>query len=139
MVKIDEKWYNLDMTSNKSIRDSNNNVVHSYFNITTEEIKKTHSIDNEEILPVASSDKYNYFIMTDKIITRNDNFDEKLKKILNNNDDSEKIEYKVVNVNNVPDKTINVLRNGRYYEYIDRNLTKFVYYNILDNYIIMKR
>lgn len=139
MIKLDGKWYNLDMTSNKSIKDSDNVVVHSYFNITTEEIKSTHSIDEPNIVPLATSNDYNYFVVLDKIITADDNFDEKLKSILNNNKDIEKIEYKVENVTNVPEKTVKVLRKGKYYDYIDKTMTKFIYYNILDNYIIVKR
>lgn len=138
MIKLDNKWYNLDVTSDKSIKE-NNVVVHSYFNITTEEIKKTHTIDEVGLVPVASSEEYNYFVKLDKVITSRDNFDIKLQNILNNNMDSEKVEYKVENVSEVPEKTIKVLRDGRYYEYLDENMTRFVYYNILDNYVIVKR
>lgn len=139
MVKLEDSWYNVDITSNKSIKDYDDIVIHSYFNITTDEIKKTHTIDEPSIVPIANNDKYNYFVVLDKIITNNDDFNVKLKSILNNNIDLEKIEYKVKNIDKVPEKTIEVLRNGKYNQYLDWTLTKFVYYNILDNYVIIKR
>lgn len=139
MVNLENDWYNLDITSDKSIKDYSSVVIHSYFNITTEKIKQTHSIDYEEIIPIAISKKYDYFVYKDKLITINDNFNTKLIDILNSNSDSEKVEYTVENVDNVPEKTINVLRRGRYYQYLDESLSRFVYYNVLDNYIIIKK
>lgn len=138
MVKLDNEWYNLDITSNKSIKEYNDVIVHSYFNITTEKIKNSHSIDEEEILPVANADEYQYFVYLDKVITNLDNFDTKLNYILRNNNDSQKLEFEVRNIKNVPEKTIEVLRRGRYSQYLGDNMTRFVYYNILDDYIIIK-
>lgn len=139
MVNLENEWYNLDVTSNKSIKDYNDIVIHAYFNTTTEKIKQTHSIDSEGTIPIATSKKYDYFVYKDKLITANDNFNNKLVSILNNNTDSEKLEYMVENIGNVPEKTINVLRRGRYYQYLDESLNRFVYYNVLEDYIIIKR
>ena len=138
MVKLDNEWYNLDITSNKSIKEYNDAIVHSYFNITTEKIKESHSIDEEEILPISNTDKYQYFVYLDKVISNLDNFDTKLNYILRNNNDTQKVEFEVRNISSVPEKTIEVLRKGRYNQYLGDNMTKFVYYNILNDYIIMK-
>lgn len=138
MVKLNDEWYNLDITSDKSIKDYNDVVIHSYFNITTDKIKQSHTIDEEEILPVASSTELQYFVALDKVITSADNFSAKLNHILRNNNDTEKVEFEVKNINAVPEKTIDVLRKGRYNQYLGENMTKFVYYNILDNYIIIR-
>lgn len=139
MVKLDGSWYHVDITSNKSINDYPYVVVHAYFNVNNREIQRTHLIDNIGQLPSATNEKYNYFVYLDKVIKNTDDFNAKLEKILLNNQDKEKIEYKVLNVDEVPEKTIEILRNGKYYQYLDVTLTRFVYYNILDNYVIIKR
>lgn len=138
MVQIEGSWYHLDLTSNKSIKDYDDIVIHSYFNITTEKIKQTHTINREEKVPIANNLEKNYFVVYDKIITASDNFNQKLRNILLTNQDSEKIEYQVENVSNVADKTINVLRNGAFWQYLDSTRTRFIYYTVLDNYIIIK-
>ena len=66
-------------------------------------------------------------------------FNTKLKSILDNNKNESLVEFKVEGISDVPDKTIRVLRDGDYTSYLDRNATKFVYYNILDTYIIFKK
>lgn len=138
MVKLNNEWYNLDITSDKSIKDYNDVVIHSYFNITTDKIKESHTIDEEDIVPIASSTQLQYFVALDKVITSADNFNTKLNYILRNNNDTEKVEFEVQNINGVPEKTIEVLRKGKYNQYLGENMTKFVYYNILDDYIIIK-
>ena len=64
MVKLDDNWYNLDTTSDKSVKTSDKNyVIHSYFNINNDLILNTHSFDNKEILPFADSMDKNYYIL----------------------------------------------------------------------------
>lgn len=140
LVNIDNQWYHTDLTSNKSIEVNENNlVVHSYFNINTDEIKETHSIDEEEILPKAASNENNYYIRMNKYINSVNDFNSTLKSILDNNQNAKLVEFKVEDISDVPDKTVKVLRSGDYTEYLEKSATKFVYYNILDTYIILKK
>lgn len=139
LVKLDGAWYNLDFTSNKSVKTINLGEqvgIHSYFNITTDEISKTHIIDNKYNYPVADETKYNYYIYNKKYISSVDDFSTSFKKILNSNKNTSLAEVKVTGISNVPDKMINVLQNKNYSEYSLGN--KITYYKILDTYIIMK-
>lgn len=140
LIEIDGEWYHTDLTSNKSIESVDENVVvHSYFNITNDEIKVTHTIDEENIFPQTTSSNNNYYVKTNSYIDNITDFDAKLKAVIDNNKNEKLVEFKVNGISDVPDKTIRVLRNGDYTSYLDRNATKFVYYNILDTYIIFKK
>ena len=66
VVIIDGQPYNLDVTWDDPIGESNaNNKRYSYFNITDEEIKKTHTFDEEPADCTATEE--NYFIKTEKV------------------------------------------------------------------------
>lgn len=139
MVKLDGNWYHVDVTSNCSVKADNKVVIHSYFNITTDALKKTHKITDEQLIPVANKEDYAYYTYLDKTITGSDNFSNKLKQILDSNENQKLIEFRVSGFDSVPDKIIDVLRKGRYTEYLQSNSTKFVYYNVLDTYIILRK
>ena len=139
MVKLDGNWYHVDVTSNCSVKADNKVVIHSYFNITTDALKKTHKITDEQLIPVANKEDYAYYTYLDKTITGSDNFSNKLKQILDSNENQKLIEFRVNGFDSVPDKIIDVLRKGRYTEYLQSNSTKFVYYNVLDTYIILRK
>lgn len=140
LVKLNDNWYHMDLTSNKSIKETKNNepiILHSYFNITTEEISKTHTIENAEFIPKCTSDEYNYYKYKDKHITSEDDFNNKLVKLLKNNEDPNLLEFKVTGISGVPEKIVNTLSKNRYNEYISSN--RITYYNILDTYSIIKK
>lgn len=139
MVKLDDEWYHVDITSNKSIKsDGNEKIIHSYFNITDTQIKTTNSLDMEGKLPIANSIKYNYYIQTDKFIKYSDNFSTKFSKILDENENKELIEFAVdKNVRSVPDKMVNTFQDYKYKKYVNYNDNKFNYYNVLNTYILL--
>ncbi len=140
LVKLDDSWYHLDVTSDKSIKELRNGeqvVVHSYFNITTDKIKSGHIIENEQILPVANNKKYEYYTYTGKIITSNDNFSNKLSTLLTNNTDYDLLEFDIVGIDDVADKIVDTLSKNRYNEYINND--KINYYTIMSSYVIMKK
>ena len=141
MVKLDDNWYHVDITSNKSVRDQNEKeeIIHSYFNITTESIKKTNSIDTEEQLPEANASEYNYYLKTDKYINTTDNFTYKLKSILKNNKNASLVEFATdPRLSTVPEKMSYVLQDSNYSEYVNKALNRFNYYNVLNSYILLK-
>ncbi len=140
LVKLDDSWYHLDVTSDKSIKELRNGeqvVVHSYFNLTNDKVKLDHIIENEEILPAANNNKYEYYTYTGKLITSNDNFSNKLSTLLMNNTNNDLLEFDIVGIDDVVDKIVNTLSKNRYNEYINNN--KINYYNIMSSYIIMKK
>jgi hypothetical protein len=139
LVKLNDKWYNLDLTSDKSITyNKNSYVIHAYFNITDELISKTHTFDNKELLPTANETESNYFIVNNKNIQKLDDFNEKFENILTNNKNEDLLEFSTEYVD-VPNKISNVLSHNYYdSEYIDKNSSKFSYYNVLNTYILLK-
>ncbi|MEG0872872.1 MAG: hypothetical protein RSE00_02915 [Clostridia bacterium] len=139
LVKLDDVWYNLDLTSDKSIKNANledNVVIHSYFNITTKQIEQTHVFDNKEIIPEAIATDKSYYKATGKYIKSTDDFSSTLQRILDDNKSEDIAEFIAENINNVPDKTAKVLQNKNNNIYSSGN--KFVYYKILDSYILVK-
>lgn len=137
MVKLDNEWYHLDLTSNKSIKDINTMIVlHTYFNLTTKQIEKTHIIDNKEFVPEATQTKYNYYKYTNKNITLLDDFNTKFKQILDDNYNQYIVEFGVSDINNVAEKMVDFLSRNRYQEYISNN--KITYYSLLDSYVLAK-
>lgn len=139
LVKIDNNWYNLDLTSNKAIKDGNTSyVIHSYFNITDELITDSHTFDNKKILPESISTEMNYYVIKNKMISESENFSNKFAEIINNSKNDELLEFST-NVASVPDKISQEL-SYRYYnsEYVDKNSSRFSYYNVLNTYILLK-
>ena len=139
LVKIDNNWYNLDLTSNKSIKSGDNSyVIHSYFNITDELIAESHTFDDKEILHEANSTEMNYYVVKNKVISSIDVFQNKFAEVLNNSKNDELLEFST-DVMNVPDKISTELSYRHYNsEYVDKNSSRFSYYNVLNTYILLK-
>lgn len=141
LVNLDDSWYHVDITSNKSIKNQNDHkeeIIHSYFNITTDQIKYSNTIDYEDKIPVAKNDVYNYYIKTGKYIDVVDDFTIKLKKILNENKNENLVEFAVNSkVRAVPEKMVYVFQDNKYNKYVNTNTNKFNYYNVLNTYILV--
>lgn len=137
LVNLEDSWYHVDLTSNKSIKEIDKSIVlHTYLNVTTSQIEKTHVIDNKEDIPEAKETKYNYFAYTGKNITVADNFNIKLKQILDKNTDSLIAEFGTPNISSVPEKVVDFLSRNRYNEYISNN--KIIYYSLMDSFVLVK-
>lgn len=138
MIKLEDKWYNLDITSNKSIHltTTKNAIVHSYFNISNEVISQTHVFDNKDIIPKSENleDKYNYYIHTNKYISKEDEFDIKLEQIINEN--NENILEFYSEDEDVKSKAYNIIKFNKKNEYLLNN--KINYFNIYNTHIITK-
>lgn len=141
LVNLDDNWYHVDITSNKSVKNEETNkeeIVHSYFNITTDQINKTNVIDLENEIPIANSTEYNYYVKTGKYINLTDDFLVKFKNILDNNKNENLVEFAVdTKVKSAPEKMVYVFQDSRYHKYVDTNANKFNYYNILNSYILL--
>lgn len=63
MIKLEDEWYHIDVTSDDPILSSGEQVLRfEYFNITENEIRITHTIvGNITDIPKATSSKYNFF------------------------------------------------------------------------------
>lgn len=61
LVKIDDEYYHIDATWDDPISDNGENIIqYNYFNLTDEEISKTHKWNRDEY-PLANGKMYNYF------------------------------------------------------------------------------
>lgn len=94
-VLIDGEWYNVDVLWN-DVENPQYGITHSFFNVTTDLIKKTHTVfsnsdeikDDDSIfsaeynlkLPECNSDKMNYYVVSDTLITS----DEEYKSVVEN-------------------------------------------------------
>lgn len=138
-VKIDGAWYNVDVTSDKALNSENKgNVIHAYFNLTDEEISQTHKIDRNEKLPSCTEDKYNYYVYNDYTIGMLDNFEYKIKEIIEGQQTKLLLEFNATGVSNVPQKLVEALYNLNFNNYKTNNITKVQYNKINNNYIVVK-
>ena len=85
LVKLDNNYYNVDLTSNNVKDKFNKYVTHTYFNVTDEFIAKTHKRDTEFEHPACTQEKYNYYKYKGLYIDYDENTYTKLKKILSTN------------------------------------------------------
>lgn len=63
MIKLENEWYHIDVTSDDPILSDGEQVLRfEYFNLSDDEIQKTHIIeDNLVDVPKATATKYNFF------------------------------------------------------------------------------
>jgi len=138
-VKLEDDYYNVDLTSDKAINSSDKSlVIHSYFNITDEEVSKTHTFDNNLNLPSATATKYNYYIHNDYTISYFDSFQYELEQIIESQASKTLLEFNVVGITEAPAKMVEALYNLNFNNYKTNNITKVQYHKINDNYIVVK-
>jgi len=142
LVKIDDQWYHLDLTSDKYVKEEDGTtktVVHTYFNVTDEAILRSHIIDNKELIPVANVTINNYYIKTNSYIYTTDNFDNKIKTLVEAQKGRNALEF-ASNVIDVPTKLLNVLYDINFNGYRNGGANvKMKYYNEFDTYIVQKQ
>lgn len=141
MVELDGNWYHLDITSDKSVKDLEEKgvVIHSYFNIMTQDIEKSHFIENDKIIPLAEAKEYNYYFYTKKCITLQNRFDEQLKEILQNDTHPYAVEFYTEETKNMSEQIYRVVRILSYYDDYDDVPINFTYYHVLNSYILIKK
>lgn len=141
MVKMDGEWYHLDVTSDKNIKEPDGTTkipVHTYFNVTDQFILQSHTIDDKELNPVAAATKDNYFIKTNAYISSTDNFEERIKEIVQAESQNNALEFST-DLFDVPDKLLKVLYDINFNNYKTSNgSVKMKYYNEYNTFIIPK-
>lgn len=140
LVNINNNWYHVDLTSNKLIKqkyDGKNVVVHTYFNITDEKIKGSHTIDNKNY-PKATSEALDYYKMTNSYIYLIDDFNTALKKIINNQSSSNILEFATDRGDDIPSKMSKVLVEINLNNLKTNGVSTVNYYNILNTFVLLK-
>lgn len=141
MVKINEDWYHMDLTSNKYVKKENSKtttIAHTYFNVTTEYIMKTHKIDTKDI-PISNKNEYNYYVKTNTVIKENENFKNRIKDIIKIQSNRNCIEFLIDYQKDIVNELSEVLYDLNFNNYQHKgNKYTFKYYNYLNTYIVEK-
>lgn len=103
-VKIEDKWYNVDLTAN----DTGDEGAHFFFNVTDKAISKTHTKDKDFydssikaiekgeynlFSPACKTNTYNYFYLNDLFINDLNTVVEFISKKILENESAKKIEF----------------------------------------------
>lgn len=142
LVKINNNWYHMDLTSDKLVKQTDGttpNLIHSYFNITDDQIQQTHKINNKERIPEATATQYNYYIYTNNYIYGSNDFETKLKEIVNFQNNNSILEFATDNITDVPTKMTKIFYNINFNNLAQKTGSISVnYYNVLNSYIVIK-
>ena len=95
IVKIEDKYYYVDATSDSVELENKKTVVHKYFNITEDALTKTHNLDETFKLPKCTDTKYNYYIYNDYFVKYGDSLRGKLGRIMYYQENSDILEFEV--------------------------------------------
>ncbi|MBO5476978.1 MAG: hypothetical protein J6A15_04435 [Clostridia bacterium] len=136
LVKLDNEWYNVDITSSRSIYGETGIINHAYFNLTTEKMKRVATFDNEDIIPEANSTKYDYYEHNGYILDETQDIYDQLNSVYQNFKDKEYMEFYFKG--NVSDNISTMLRALRNIDTSFLDGTKMYYYNIENAIIIPK-
>ena len=136
MVKINNEWYHVDLTSSHSIYEETGIVNHAYFNLDTESEKRFASLDSEELIPEAYQNTYNYYNYNELVISNDDDIYQRLSDICNKFEGENYIEFYLEG--NVGDRITSILIALRTIDSSFLDGTRLYYYNIGNAIIIPK-
>ena len=128
MVKINNEWYHVDLTSSHSIYEETGIVNHAYFNLDTESEKRFASLDSEELIPEAYQNTYNYYNYNELVISNDDDIYQRLSDICNKFEGENYIEFYLEG--NVGDRITSILIALRTIDSYFLDGTRLYYYNI---------
>lgn len=135
LVRLDDGWYHVDLTSSRSIFEDTGIVNHAYFNVTSGRIQLTNSIDTPELLPEANANNFYYYSHNDLVVQEND-IPVRLNNIYDRDVNQNYIEFYLEgDVSENIGTVLTTLKN------IDRSFikdSKLYYYNIQNAIIIPK-
>lgn len=136
LVKIEEEWYNVDITSSRSIFSETGIINHAYFNLTHQKMKRIATFDNEDIIPKTNSTKYDFYEYNNFVVNAEQDITQQLRNVHSNFTDKEYMEFYFIG--DVADNISNMLVALRRIDTSFLEGTKMYYYNI-ENAIIIPR
>lgn len=137
IVELEGKYYNVDVTSDKLQSETGEYAIHSYFNITDEQISKTHTLNKMFNVPECSATQHYYYTQKDYYVTDEDNLYKKLYDIVLKQQDSNILEVKVSGEYSVR-RIVDVLYELNFNDWRYTGKTNVQYHNIEDVYIFIK-
>lgn len=141
IIKLDEDYYHVDVTSDEIEFEGNNKVgtIHAYLNITDSEISKKHTISKNYNYPKCNSTEYNYYYLQNQTISKSENIDYKLRTINNINANENVLEIRVLKNENAAEQLVQGLYNINFNNYRTNQNTSVAYTKIRDIYIFEKK
>lgn len=133
-VKLDDEWYNTDVTSDAFGKERV--LSHVYLNLTDIELSNTHVLNSEFLTPECSSEKYNYYEYNDFKVTAQDFFVDKIRKIIKKAD--EKVLEIKLGSNIEVQAVVQELYNQNFNNYKTNNIREVKYFYIQDVMVIPK-
>ena len=67
LVKLDGQYYHIDVTSDDPVPDKEGRILYNYFNLTDEEMSKSHKWNTTDF-PKCEASKYNYYIYNNLVV-----------------------------------------------------------------------
>ena len=136
-VKLEDKWYNVDVTSDSVTVSDKKLVTHVYFNLDDNTISATHTLDNDFAVPESNSNKYNYYAYLDYEIQPYEQVHSELNKIISNNK-LKVLEFKVMDEAYSKQEIVNEIYRLNFNNYRDKNITNIEYYYQDNIYMFVK-
>ena len=137
LVRLENEYYHVDVTSDRLEEKNNKYASHSYFNLTDKEIINTHTISRSYIYPECESQAYNYYEYSGYSIKYNENLYSRLMDIEEKQKASKILEIKVDSRYTAQD-IINELYDINFNNWRTSAKSKVTYTKIGDVYIFVK-
>ncbi len=133
-VKLENEWYNTDVTSDMCGKERV--VSHVYFNVTDEKLSNTHVFDSMFNIPDCYAQKYDYYEYKDFKVTAQDFFENKMQKVIKNANEKV-LEFKIDNSIGLQ-AIAQELYNQNFNNYKTNNVHEIKYFYIQDVIVIPK-
>lgn len=125
LVKIDDEYYHIDSTWNDPITNNGLDVIrYNFFNLTDEEISKTHTWNNEDY-PKANGNKYNYYRYYKLIVDNKIELENKIRETILKKDTEISLKIEGMMVEDLP--LSEIIENIAYKNYEIVKLKSFSY------------
>ena len=137
IVKIEDEYYHVDVTSDNIEKGSKKYVIHAYFNVSDNEIKQTHLIDKNFNIPICNTDKNNFYIKEGRYIDYFENTYLSLKSIVGNLYNKDLLEVKIDTRYSIQ-TIIDTLYSLNFNNWKTNKKDKITYNNINNVYVFIK-
>lgn len=137
LVKLEDNYYHVDATSDNVKVGNNKYIIHAYFNLSDENIKKTHIISGLYNYPKCNAEDKDYYAMTDRYLSYEDNLYVRLNEIVRNSSNTDVLEMRV-DSRYYTQSLIDALYDLDFGNWKSQNKTKIQYNKVNNIYIFVK-
>ena len=137
IVKLEDEYYNVDVTSDVLNAEGNKHIIHRYFNVSNDRIRTTHSFDNLYTYPECKSEEYNFYIFNNYVLAATDIVSSKLQDVISAQKESSVLELMVDKVYPI-NTLVNALYSINFNNMQTKGETKVEYIKMEDVYVFEK-